>query len=68
MIADRTCSGCRWWSEMLAQAKGGGPVEAMCLNQESPNSTRYVTQSQTCRAWQDGSMGAVDQPGGDPYA
>lgn len=27
----RSCEGCRYWSEMVAESIGGGPVKAMCL-------------------------------------
>lgn len=64
----RNCHGCRYWSEMLARALGGGPVEAMCLGDNSPHRDKYTTKRTTCVAWAEGSMGAVDQPGGDPYA
>jgi hypothetical protein len=36
------CSGCKFWSEMIAQSVGGGPVEAWCLNDLSPHRNRYV--------------------------
>ncbi len=29
-----TCNGCTWWSELVAQASGSGPVKAMCLNSD----------------------------------
>lgn len=61
------CHGCRYWSEMLAQATGGGPLEAMCLVSDGPLSSQYTTKRQTCEKWAEGSLGAVDQPGGDPY-
>ena len=30
-----TCDGCKFWSELIAQWKGSGPTESMCLNPES---------------------------------
>lgn len=36
------CLGCKFWSERMAQSIGGGPVEAMCLNEQSPHYNRYV--------------------------
>jgi hypothetical protein len=27
----RTCSSCRFWSQMVAQSIGCGPIEALCL-------------------------------------
>lgn len=38
----RSCDGCKYWSELIAQSVGGGPVEAMCLNKESTNSQEMV--------------------------
>ena len=31
------CSGCRFWSEMVAQSMGGGPVEALALVMMAPS-------------------------------
>lgn len=59
----RNCAGCRYWSEMLAQARGGR-VEAMCLATDQP--TRYTPGWHTCESWQSGYMGAIDEPGDDP--
>lgn len=38
----RSCEGCMYWSELLAQAIGGGPVQAMCLH---PDKKRIYTYS-----------------------
>ncbi len=37
-----TCDGCKFWSELIAQAIGGGPVQAWCLNPDSPMYHRYA--------------------------
>lgn len=63
-----TCQSCRYWSEMIAQASGSGPVTALCLNSKSEQSGKWVTGASRCEAWVDGPYGAVDQPGGDPYS
>jgi len=64
----RNCKGCRYWSEMIAQAIGGGPVEAMCLNQDAPSKGKMRPGwFHECTAWEEGSLGAVDDPGGNPY-
>lgn len=63
----QNCHGCRFWSEMIAQALGGGPLQAMCLNPDSPMSGKYTSKRQACGNWREGSLGAVDDPGGDPY-
>lgn len=59
----RDCNGCRFWSEMIAQAIGGRGVEALCLAGEaSPMGGKYTTGQQTCAAWKSGHHGAVDDP------
>lgn len=63
----QVCDGCRYWSEMIAQSNGNG-MEAYCLNRESPRAMTFTTRRQSCDQWRDGSWGAVDNPGGDPYA
>lgn len=63
----RNCKGCRYWSEMVAQSVGGGPVQAMCLNQASPNRAKFTGPTRVCDQWTEGGLGAVDQPGGNPY-
>ena len=64
----RNCKGCRYWSEMVAQSIGGGPVQAMCLSPASPNRGKYTGPTRVCDQWAEGSLGAIDSPGGDPYA
>lgn len=57
----RDCRGCRYWSEMIAQALGGRPVEALCLSEGSRRG-KYTTGHTTCEAWRSGHHGAVDDP------
>ena len=38
----RRCDGCRLWSEKIAESRGGGPVVAMCLNDNAPDSRKMV--------------------------
>ena len=61
----KNCAGCRYWSEMLAQAVGGGPVQAMCLG-DGKYRSRYVSARQSCDRWASGDHGAVDDPYFDP--
>lgn len=58
----QSCGTCRYWSEMCAQAMGGGPVEALCLSQNGPYAGKYTTTRMTCPAWKSGHLGAVDAP------
>ena len=37
-----TCDGCKFWSELIAQAIGGRDVEALCLNPESHRYNKMV--------------------------
>lgn len=62
----QNCHGCRFWSEMLAKDDGAG-ILAMCIAPTGPRHGKYTGKHVTCDAWQEGSMGAVDTPGGDPY-
>jgi len=64
----RNCAGCKFWSEMLAQAMGGGPVTAMCLSESSKYKQQYTPGWTKCEAWESGEDGAVDDPhGGGVY-
>lgn len=56
------CQECRFWSERLAQAVGGGPVEAYCLVEGGPFSGRYTTGAQGCEQGKSNQFGAIDDP------
>jgi hypothetical protein len=58
----KNCNSCRYWSESIARAIGGGPIEAICLAGDSPNHGRYVNGNDRCQAWKLNSHGAVDDP------
>ena len=58
----KNCAGCRFWSEMVAQSIGGGPVEALCLADGGPLSGKYTSGKQSCSGWKSGHLGAVDDP------
>lgn len=62
----QVCDTCRHWSEMVAQCKGG-LIQALCLHPTAIDFSEYTTRYHSCDKWQDGHLGAVDQPGGDPY-
>lgn len=59
------CQTCRFWSDKLAQAMGGGPIEAYCLSQDGPRRGRYTRGNQSCEKWQDAPLGAVDSGSDD---
>lgn len=56
------CANCRFWSEMIARAYGGCPVEALCLAEGGPKQGSYVRERDTCTTWKSGHFGAVDSP------
>ena len=56
------CANCFYWSEMIAYARGTGPVKAMCLNDNSDNKGKMTTGKDGCDDWEDGSDGAIDLP------
>lgn len=58
---ERNCSGCRYWSEMLAQAHGNG-VEAMCLAASGAHAGTYVFGNDSCGSYAKNTAGAVDEP------
>jgi len=55
---DEDCDGCKWWSELCAKQIGIGPMEALCLNPESPNYQRFTFDG--CPKYEDGR--SVDDP------
>lgn len=59
----KICETCRFWSQMVAQSIGCRPVEALCLDVDSPNRMKMVTGNATCIMWAENTKGAVDQPG-----
>lgn len=44
------CKTCAAWSELIARAVGGGPVEAMCIKPDSPMRGAYTTARHGCIA------------------
>lgn len=64
----RDCGGCRYWSEMIAQAGGGtrnphGDLEAMCLAPSGVAANTYTRASDHCGSFAKNTLGAVDEPG-----
>ena len=56
------CKTCYFWSEMVAQSIGGGPIEALCLNDNSDFHQKMMAETNSCPDWEDGSGGAIDCP------
>ena len=59
-VGERNCSGCRYWSEMIAMVQAG-EVVAMCLGSGAMKQ-RYTTERQTCDSFARNTLGAVDDP------
>ena len=57
------CESCRFWSQMVAQSIGCGPIEALCL---AGRGTKFGGQMMradaTCEAWRSDHHGKVDDP------
>ena len=58
----KCCDTCRFWSEMVAQSIGGGPMEALCLSETGPKFSKYTAGRMTCGNWKSNHYGAVDSP------
>ena len=56
----KDCKGCRFWSEMMAEVRGG-VLRAMCLG-DGLFKMKYTAERQTCDAWKSGHFGAIDEP------
>lgn len=66
-ITSKHCANCRYWSEMLARTDDTGNLTAVCLEKGSLNHLAFTRDINTCGFWQDGSLGAIDMPNGNPY-
>lgn len=64
MSKRRCCETCRYWSDLIARAVGGGPVEALCLATVGPYRQTYTVASQACGTWAGGQ--AIDDPDRKP--
>ncbi len=53
------CEGCKFWSEMIAESKGGGPLKAMCLNDKASCYQDMVHEG--CNNREEGP--SIDEPG-----
>jgi hypothetical protein len=56
------CENCRYWSQMVAQALDGGPIEAWCVSEDGPKKGRLTRATDHCPARKINSHGAVDEP------
>lgn len=60
-MSERKCNGCRYWSEMVAEAWGCGPVKALCLGRGALKG-KMTAGDQSCSEWASNHFGAVDSP------
>lgn len=58
-MAPQQCSTCSYWSELIAKTRSG-VLMAMCLNDSSPKSWRYVRDAHGCPGWVEATEGAID--------
>jgi hypothetical protein len=62
----KSCSNCRFWSQMVAQSIGCGPIEALCLcsgrHGDGPHHGKYVKADHVCVAHKSDHFGKVDDP------
>ena len=66
----KKCETCRFWSERLAFAEGGGPVMAYCLAGKAERRDGYTAGRFSCASWKSNHLGAIDDPThdvDDPY-
>jgi hypothetical protein len=69
-MADREdCKTCRYWSALVVRWRGGmHEFEALCLNKKGPFAGRLREGGDWCRGWDDGALGAIDNPNLPPGA
>jgi hypothetical protein len=56
------CETCRFWSQMIAQSIGCGPIEALCLAPGGPMHGKFMRASDRCPWWKENTHGAYDEP------
>jgi hypothetical protein len=57
----KNCGNCRFWSQMVAQSIGCGPIEALCLG-EGKYKGRMISERMYCDSWKSDHFGKVDDP------
>jgi hypothetical protein len=55
----RKCRYCRFWSEMIAEARGRDVI-ALCINPDSENCFAMMRSGQGCDKGKDAPYGAID--------
>ena len=49
---DGVCASCLFWSDLIAEKIGNGPLMALCESPGGPKEGRMVTGGDGCPAWQ----------------
>jgi hypothetical protein len=62
MEKKKSCFNCRFWSQMVAQSIGCGPIEALCLSPQSLHNSKFVKATDLCDAHKSDHHGKVDDP------
>lgn len=68
------CASCRYWSDQIAQVKHGTLYATFLSPYQKGSDNKavalyrgeYRSADQSCRGWQSGHLGAIDEPGSDP--
>ena len=55
-----SCEGCKFWSALVAQSIGCGPIEALCLNKESDKFNKMTKEADSCESREPGQP--IDLP------
>lgn len=50
MITPKTCSNCKFWSDLMARWSNDDGMRAMCLNDNGPKFQRYMNRVGKCEA------------------
>jgi len=50
-MAGRACETCLYWSDLVAEQTGNGPLMALCENPDGPKASRMTAGRDTCPKW-----------------
>ena len=55
-MAERRCENCKYWSDLIAEANGCGPVKALCECVDSRWAGRMMTEFHSCDKWEEAPL------------
>lgn len=67
-IRIRICSTCLFWSDLVAEQTGNGPLMALCENPGAPKEGRMVEGQDSCAAWEAAAIADMVLEGPRPEA